>query len=90
MSSIDRIAGKFGAVPTVTGAQTVSIPCRGFKCNEKTTFGTFKNYKGETVVTDYTGKTVEAGDTAWFDREITEFTITSGGLGQVYKSKIVI
>lgn len=89
MKQLDRISAKFGSAPIATGAQTVSIPCRGFKASENTTFGTFKNYKGEVITTDWTGKTVQAGDVAWFDREITEFTITAGGLGQVYKSKII-
>jgi len=89
MKQLDRISAKFGSEPIATGAQTVSIPCRAFKASEDTTFGTFKNYRGDVVATGWTGKKVLAGDIAWFDREITEFTITAGGLGQVYKSRIV-
>lgn len=87
MGELSHISAKFGSKPLATGTTTVEDPCFAFEAWEATVFGVFYNYKGEVVTTPWTGQTLPIGKTAWFDREITGFTIASGGLGQIFLSK---
>ena len=81
------MSGAFGSQKIDSGAQTVNKSCFAFEAWEDTTFGVFKNDKGVEFATGWTGKLLKADKTAYFGMGVASFTITVGGLGQIFKSK---
>jgi hypothetical protein len=81
------MSGAYGSMKIETGAQTVVKPCFGFEAWEDTTFGVFKNDEDVAITTGWEGKLLKADKTAYFGMGVASFTITAGGLGQIYKSK---
>lgn len=88
MATTDQMmSGAFGSKPLATGGQTVSTPCFAFEAWEDTTFGLFKNDKNVAITTGWEGKLLKADKTAYFGMGVASFTITIGGLGQIFKTK---
>lgn len=84
---LKAISGGFGSVPVATGAQTINEPALAFEAWEATTFGVFKNQKGDEITNHpWKGKSLFADKLASFGPDVATFTITAGGLGQYVKS----
>lgn len=84
---ISEIAGSYGAVPVATGAQTITAAVASFEAWEDTVFGVFRDQKGDEITTHpWKGKTLKENRFTTFGPGVAQFTITSGGLGQYFKS----
>ena len=85
--ALSEIAGSYGSAPLATGAQTVNTPVVAFEAWEDTTFGVFKNQKGDEITTHpWKAKLLKSDKLASFGPDVATFTITAGGLGQYVKS----
>jgi len=85
--ALSEIAGSYGSVTTISGAQTVNALSVAFEAWEDTTFGVFKKQNGvELADHPWKGKQLPSDKLCTFGPDVATFTITAGGKGQYYKS----
>jgi len=85
--ALSEIAGSYGSVPTISGAQTVNALSVAFEAWEDTTFGVFKKQNGVEISDHpWKAKQLPSDKLCTFGPDVATFTITAGGKGQYYKS----
>lgn len=84
-----RISAVYGSAPVATGAgvKTLDASAYAYEVWEDTVCSAFKDADGNTVTTGWETKTISEGKTIFFPSDIKSITVTSGGLGQVYRSE---
>jgi len=74
-----------GSYPVTTGAGVKVVNCYAFEAWEDTVIASFRDNYGATIVTGWETITIKEGKTIFFSTNIKDFTVTSGGLGQIFR-----
>lgn len=85
MTAEQLISAAYGSAPVATGAGEKTVNCYAFEAWEDTVIASFKDENGDATTTGWETIQIDSGKTVFFGRQISKFTVTTGGKGQVYK-----